>query len=232
MRGARADDELGLFGVAALHGERVDVAAGSRALRDLASVSPDETPLDRLSHDLVRDIAGGRHDHVAREVVVVEEGPDLGHRDPLDHLGVAEDFAAERVAREHRLAEQLLHHVGRLVEVHQHLLEDDLALGIDVVRPQRRLAKDVAEDVEAEIEVLRQGAHVEGRVLLRRVGVHVAADGVDRLGDVPGGTGVGPLEEQVLEEVGDAELFAGLVTRARPHPHPDGRRTRRPASTR
>ena len=75
----------------------------------------------------------------------------------------------------HRSAGQ----VGRLVGVHQDLVEDDRALGLDVVGAQRRLPHDVAQDVEPEREVLGEQPHVEGRVLLRREGVAVAADLVE-----------------------------------------------------
>ena len=97
----------------------------------------------------------------------------------LDDLGLAEHLAPEGVAGEHGLGEQLLDDVGGLVAVHEDLFEDHLALGVDLFGPQRRPAEDVAEDVEAELDVLGERPHVEGRVLLGRVGVHVAADGVD-----------------------------------------------------
>ena len=73
--------------------------------------------------------------------------------------------------------------VGRLVGVHQDLVEDDRALGLDVVGPQRRLPHDVAQDVEPERQVLGEQPDVEGRVLLGGEGVAVAAHLVERLGD-------------------------------------------------
>ena len=45
------------------------------------------------------------------------------------------------------------------------------------------------QDVEPEVEVVGQQADVEGRVVLGREGVHVAADRVDRLGDRGAPTG-------------------------------------------
>ena len=48
-----------------------------------------------------------------------------------------------------------------------------------------------------EVEVVAEQPHVEGRVLLRREGVHVAADGVDRLGDRPRAAALGlPLKSR------------------------------------
>ncbi len=125
---------------------------------------------------------------------------------------------------EHHLAEALLHDISRLVPVHEHLLQDDLPLGVHLVGPECRLTEDVAQDVEAEVEVLGEGADVEGGVLLRRVGVHVAADGINRLGDLPRRAVLGPLEQEVLEEVRDARLGSCLVSGAGAHPDPDGGR--------
>ena len=45
--------------------------------------------------------------------------------------------------------------VGRVLG-HQQLLEDDLALGVDLVRPERRPRDDVAEQVEAEGQLRRR----------------------------------------------------------------------------
>ena len=95
--------------------------------------------------------------------------------------------ASERVVREERRLPALGRQVGRLVGVHQDLVEDDGPLGLDVVGPQRRRPHDVAQDVEPEREVLGEEPHVEGRVLLRREGVAVAAHLVELLGDRRGG---------------------------------------------
>ena len=117
------------------------------------------------------------------------------------------------MAGEERLGEQLVHEVGRLVLVHEDLFEDDLALGLDLVGPEGRRPHDVGEDVEAELEVLVEQAGVEGRVLLGGEGVHVAADRVDRLGDLAGAAGLGALEQQVLEEVRGPGHSAGVSSR-------------------
>jgi hypothetical protein len=55
-------------------------------------------------------------------------------------------------------------------------------------------------------------------------GVHLAADRVDRLGDLAGAAGRRALEHQVLEEVARARELVGLVTPTHAHPHPEGHR--------
>ena len=111
--------------------------------------------------------------------------------------------------------------VGRLVGVHEDLVEDHRALGVDVGGPQRRLPHDLAQDVEPEWQVLGQQADVEGGVLLGGEGVAVTTDLVEGLGDGDGRTGVGALEEQMLEEVRCPGQFVALVRE--PDAHPVGR---------
>src|SRR5205823_3903320 len=64
------------------------------------------------------------------------------------------------------------------------------------------------------------------RVLLGGEGVHLTAHGFHGLGDVLRGALFGPLEQQVLEEVGDAGQARLLVARADVDPEPDRHRVR------
>ena len=170
------------------------------------------------------EVARGGDHHVAGQVVLVEERPDRRNRHVADHFRLAEDLAPERVVREDRVGEVLLNDVTRLVAVHENLFEDHLALSVHLVGPKRRAAEDVAEYVQAERDMLGQHPYVEGRVLLGRVGVHVAAHGVDLLGDLARGAFGSPLEKEVLEEVRDPRLLRRLVARAGPDPDADTER--------
>ena len=67
--------------------------------------------------------------------------------------------------------------------------------------------QDVADDVGGQRRVLLQHLDVVGGLLARGVGVEVAADRLDLLGDVGRGAPFGALERHVLEEVGDAVLL-------------------------
>jgi hypothetical protein len=69
--------------------------------------------------------------------------------------------------------------------------------------------------------VLVEHLDVVARVLLGREGVHLAADGVDSLGDILGTSARGAFEEHVLDEMRDAALLLRLVSRAACEPHPD-----------
>ena len=201
--------------------------AGARPGTTRAGASPTRPAKPALhprGDDVVVDVAGRRHHHRRRAVAGLEVRPDLLRRHLGDRAALAEHLPPQRVVREERLVEDLVHQVGRLVLVHVDLFEDDLALGLDLVRAERRRPHDVAEDVEAQLEVLVDQAGVEGRVLLGGEGVHVAADRVDGLGDVAGAAGVGALEQQVLEEVRGPPLGRRLVARAGVHPERQGGR--------
>ena len=120
----------------------------------------------------------------------------------LDRLGRAGDRAAQRAVRTPcDLREQVVHDVVGVVVVHRDLVEDHLTLGLDVRRCDQRAGQHVAEHVDRHRQVLVEDPRVVAGVLPRGVGVELAADRVERGGDVHRRAGVGALEQQVLEEV-------------------------------
>ena len=79
-------------------------------------------------------------------------------------------------------------------------------------------------EVYPQGDVLVQDLDVVGRPFAGREGVHLPADGVDLDGDLLGRPPLRPLEEKVLDEVGDAVDFLRLVPGADAHPDADGDR--------
>jgi hypothetical protein len=118
-----------------------------------------------------------------------------------------------------RGGEETLGQILGLVGLHEQFLEDHEPFGLDLVGPERGAPHDLGEDVQAELEIVGEEPHVERGVVLRREGVQLAADGVDRLGDVGGGAAVAALEQQVFEEVRRAGLIGLLVASDR-NPEP------------
>jgi hypothetical protein len=173
----------------------------------------------------VIEVAGHRHHHVARAVVELEEGADPLRGHLGDRVLGAEHLATQRVPGEQAGRALLGRLVRGLVGVHEDLVQDDLALGIEIEGPQRRPPHDVGQDVEAQRHVLGQEADVERGVLLGGEGVEVASHLVHRLGDGGGRPVVGPLEQEVLEEVGSAGQLAVLVARPRTDPEADAHRS-------
>jgi hypothetical protein len=110
--------------------------------------------------------------------------------------------------------------VGRVV-VHRQLLEDHLALALDVGRPQGRPADQLAEQVDPGGRVARRHAAVVGGVLLGRVGVDVATHPIDGLADLDRPAVGGALEQHMFEEVAHAGLAHRVVTPADADPHAD-----------
>ena len=108
--------------------------------------------------------------------------------------------------------------VVRRVLDHLDLFDDHLLLAVHIVRVESRVEHDVGQDVERQRKVLVEDLDVVGRVLLGRERVQLAADRVHGLGDLLGAAAGGPLEEHVLDEVGDAGVFVRLVARAAREP--------------
>ena len=91
------------------------------------------------------------------------------------------------------------------------LLQDHAALALQFLRFESGVGEDVADDVGGECRILLQHLHVIGGLFPRRVGVDVAADRLDLLGDLHRGSAFGAFEGHVLEEVRDAVLQLLLV---------------------
>ena len=156
------------------------------------------------------EAARRRDDDVGADVARPVVGGDVGDRHRADDLRGAEDPAPERRVAVDRVGEDVVHAVGGLVLVHRDLLDHDLALGVDV--GEGRLQEHLGEQVERLLRVLVEEAGVElGRLLARRR-IRRRPEGVEVLGDLDRRVALGPLEEQMLQEMRDAGLSRRLVT--------------------
>ncbi len=90
-----------------------------------------------------------------------------------------------------RLGDQVVHRLLRRILVHRNLLEDHLALRVEV--DERRREHHVRHDVERRLDVLVHDPCVDDRVLTRRGCVQLAAETVEDLGDLLGRIGRVPL---------------------------------------
>jgi hypothetical protein len=95
--------------------------------------------------------------------------------------------------------------------VHGDLVEDDVALGLDVLAADHRVRDHVTQHVHGQREVLVEDPGVEAGVLLGGERVELPADRVQGDRDVQGGPLGGALEQQVLEEVRAAVQRRRLV---------------------
>ena len=147
-------------------------------------------------------------------VVAVHVAGELAALHAADAGLGAEHRAAHRLAGEGGFLEMVEDDVVRRVVGLADLLQDHAALALQLVGGEGAVGQDVADDVGAEGEVLLQQLDVVGGLLARGVGVDVAADILDRLGDLGRGAPLGALEGHVLEEMRDAVLGLGLVAGA------------------
>ena len=85
------------------------------------------------------------------------------------------------------------------------------------------MLQDVGQEIDRERQIVGHDPGVVGGVLARGVGVEMAADVLDRLGDRPRRAPLGALERHVLEHVGDAVDLGRLVARADVDPDADAR---------
>ena len=182
----------------------------------------DARALHELDERVVVDRAGRGDDDVARHVAGVVEGGQAARRRAGDDLGTADDRAAQRVAPEDGLAQDVEHLVLGVVLVHGDLLEDDLALLVELARVEARAPDHVGHHVEGLLEVDVEDARVDRRGLLARPGVELGPHRVEELVDLQRRVAGAAAEEHVLDEVRQAGLGLILGGRARADPVPEG----------
>src|SRR5438874_3114295 len=136
-------------------------------------------------------------------------------RQLANDLGTAEHRTPHRLLGKGALLEIIEDDVVRRVVRLTDLLQDDGALALKLGGVEARMQQDVGQDVERERHVLFQHLGVIGRALARGIGVEMAADRLDLLGDVPGAAPFGALKGHVLEEM------RGAVDLGRLMPGPD-----------
>ena len=147
-------------------------------------------PLHQIEHLLVRQRAGGRHHHVGRGIVAAHVAGQHRPRHRADALLGAQHRPADRLVGIGVLLEMVEDDVVRRVVRLADLLQDHAALALQFLRLEGGVGQDVADDVGGERGVLLQHLDVVGGLLARGVGVDVAADRLDLLGDLRGACGV------------------------------------------
>jgi len=109
----------------------------------------------------------------------------------------------------------------RRVLTQPHLLDDDLLLKLELGLVEDGVDADVGHHLDGGDGARRREHRVVVREVERRSGVHPSADPLDVVIDEALRTRGGPLEEHVLEIMGQPELVRGLVATAGAHPQLD-----------
>ena len=167
------------------------------------------------SHDpLERRGAHRKEDHVRRRIVTLHErSPAQGVETPQRAL-IAEDRPTKRVTvEEHRLI-FIENQFRRRILVGSDLVQDHLALLLDLGRRELRVCRQIGDQLHRPLEVWRGKDGIEERLLLRRVGIQIAADSLHAVQDVPCPAPEGTLEKHMLHEMRQPTLVRRLVARA------------------
>jgi hypothetical protein len=168
------------------------------------------------------EVADDHQGDVAGHVVTAEEGEQVVAAQGADRLLRADDGAAVGVDVEGAAEERLGGHPVGVVEPLLDLLEDDVALALELDRVEAGVHQRVGQDVHAGVEELAGQDQVVDGLVIAGPGVDLAAGRLDLLGDLAHPALARPLEQHVLEDVGDAGQRGGLVGGADLHPGLEG----------
>jgi hypothetical protein len=169
-------------------------------------------------HRLVLDRAGRDQDRVGRVVVAREVPAHVRVGEALHVLGRPDDPLGQRVALEQDPARDVsaVDLGAALVEVLGQLLEDELALELEV--GEQRPPEQLAEQLHADLDQAGHQRHLEQRVVAPGLGVERPAQRLDGEVDVVrGGVPLGAAEQHVLDEVAEPVVLGAL--QPRPHLH-------------
>src|SRR5215469_13726078 len=166
----------------------------------------------------VIQVAGGRYDQVPwNEPLPIQIEDDWLLESSHRFFGSEYRFA-QRVIFPEILREDLVHEVVGIILVHLDLFEDDAALANDVLNGEDGIQHQIRENIKSDRQVFVEHFYVETNTFLRGESVQVSPDGINLARDGLGGPVVRPLEDHVLDEMGQAVPLRFFVPRSRLDP--------------
>ena len=183
-----------------------------------------EAGAEELDRPLVGHVPGHRDDDPGRRVGLHEVAVDGVAPIFLHGLPGPQDGPAERVTFPDLRGEEVMDQVVGRVLHHLDLLEHNRLFALELLGVEDRVQEDVGQEIDRERQVLVEHLDVEAGVLFGGERVHLTADGVHGTGDRLGAARRGPLEHEVLDQVGHPAAVFGLVARPGLDPHADGDR--------
>ena len=210
-----AEHQMHLLGVAALAELAADIARRVARAPAPRRGRAANWRLHHLEHVVVTHIAGAGHDHAgpARNCVPMKRGQ-VSRREAAHQFGRAQHRAADRLVGIGGGLEMIEDDVVGRVDRLGDLLHHHFLLARQLIGVERRVLQDVGQDVEGQRHVLLQHLGVIGGMVARGVGVDIAADRLDLLGDLARAAPRRALEGHVLEHVRHAVDVGRLVARA------------------
>ena len=181
-------------------------------------------PVERLEQAAVVEVAGRRHDAIARVVAGLMQAAEVIRRERRQRVRGAEDGVAVRVAGPEGGRVELEHEiVGRVLHAVD-LLQNHVALGLQIALAQEGPAHQVGEDVHRQRQIGVEHVGLVAGGVPPGVGVETAAPDLELQRQVARAAPLGALEHHVLEQMGDPHLLGPLVRAGRPDVDPDGGR--------
>jgi len=148
---------------------------------------------------------------VSAAQIVVDRRPVEGH----DALPRAENRPADWLIGPSGRGEKIEHQVIRRVFDRPDLLEDHILFPFELFQVECAIGEKVANDVEREIGVAPENSSEVARSLDSGLSIEVAANVLDRLGDLASASTAGALERHVFDEMREPMLARALVSGSR-----------------
>ena len=208
-----SDDDVRLLEPLLHH--RLAAAIGGRRRRfGLVGAERRQQRFGARDDPVVVDRARRGDDRRAGAIVAAQIGGDRRAVEAADAFAGAEDRPADRLARPGGGGEEIEDEiVGRVLD-RADLLQNDVLLAREFFRIEPAVGEDVGDDVERKVDVLAEHAGEIGGLLDAGLGVEIAADVLDRLGDRPRVALGRALERHVLEQMRQPVFAFAFVARA------------------
>ena len=155
--------------------------------------------------------------HIGGHVIAVHEAAARGGVEGQERPLVAQDRVAQRVPLEKQVLKLVEDQLRGAVLIRVDLVEDHLHLLLDLAGRETGVERQVGHQLERPPEMLLHEDRVDEGLLLRRIGVQLAADVLHAVQDVPRAPLVRPLEKHMLHEMGQPHLVGALVAGAGVH---------------
>ena len=169
------------------------------------------------------DSAGRRQHQFAGRIMGRQIVGQRRTRHARDRLRRTQHRPADRLIGKGRRLEMIEDDVvGRVVGLAD-FLQHDRPFAHQFGLVEGRVLQKIADNIDRQRDVLFQDARVIGGIFAGRIGIHLAADRLDLLGDRLCRPPRRSFEQHMFQQVGDAVLRLGLVAGPATCPDADGR---------
>ena len=167
----------------------------------------------RGHHTGERKLPAIEKDHVRRAVIARQKREPVRRPEREQRVAVAQDVVSQGVMAEQIILELIINQLRRGIAIRVDFVENHLHLFLNFRLGKTRVEYEVAHQLDGAGKMLRQEHRIEDRLLLGRISVQLTAHRLHAIENVPRFAPPGPLEKQMLHEVGQSVLAFALVAR-------------------